>query len=72
MDQLYIAHNAVYKDVITYPYHNLGLSLLIKDDTKMPPWHMLLWLSEYRSSYTGAPITIIVYINQHWDWDMDK
>ena len=31
----------------------------------MAPWHMLLWHSEYRSSYTAAPITNIVYIKQH-------
>ena len=68
MDRLYIAH----KDAITYPYHNLSLSLLIKDDTKMPPMHIFLWHSEYRSTYTGAPITNIVYINQLWNWDMDK
>ena len=38
----------------------------------MPPWHMLLWHSEYRSIYTGAPIANIIYINRHWDCDMDK
>ena len=56
-----------HKDATTHPYNNLSLSLPIKGETRMPSWHLLLWHSKYRSSYTEAPAYNIVHINRHWD-----
>ena len=41
MDQ-HILRTQRYEDVITYPYHNPILSMLIKDNTKLPHRHMLV------------------------------
>ena len=62
MDQ-HILRTQRYEDVITYPYHNPILSMLIKENTKLPHRHMLLRHWEQRSRYTGAPFTNKVCAN---------